>query len=457
MQDFKIDKKQRNLLINSESPKVLPWFNELLRKYEKLNLVNVPEQYHDDFKHVIPHLLKQCGEEWKSDESVLYPVEDLGKPSKRCSLCNTRNRYIYYIQNRLNGKKLNVGRDCVQEFSDFDFLKNGKSQSQLIKEAKKIRRRSIINRKFPNIDNELDKWENHLDTYYVLIPTYLAKPYRHLGQDTRQLFDDFLNEKGDDTTFRKIREMLRKKEELIRAMDLYNEKNKDDKFIATMQMKRKLERLNDQATLEKLSEVGWVDETTIGKVIEPEFLSKVYQDVQSLLNGIEIGVEAYPPEPEYYLLTPKKHNNSIHLLCKQEKIFLNFGSCFFGKQSKARLSLKNIVRISDFADNASVVNFVTELNYLSRRSGIRLVQTVENEIDIEFENRILPYNLKNFLHEFKTEIYEEEFNVERYKQLIKSLEGKRYTREVLNDLRGIRTSLNSRYKSLDDDELEIGM
>jgi hypothetical protein len=452
MAEFKISKKERNLMINSESPKVFPWFYELLMQKEKLNIKDIPEKYHSDFKHVIPHLLKQCGEEWKNDESILHPVEDLGGKRKKCSLCGTPNRFIFYITNRLNGKKLNVGKDCVEEFADIDLLKNGKSKNQLIKEAIRIKRRSIINKRFPNLDNELDRWGNLLDNYNVLIPNQLAKPYERLGQDIRKLFNDFLDGKGDESTIRKIRRMLKQRDKFINEMNVYNENHKDDKFIATVQMKKKLLKDEDLATLERLQETGRVDETSISKVIEPFFLERIFEDVKSLFAQIEVDIKQFPPEPDYFLLTPKMHNGSIKFLCKQEKIFVNFGSLFFGKSSKAAFTVKNLVKISDFFDSASVANFISELNYLSRRTGIKLNQTFEDEIDIEYENKILPYSLKDFLRDFKAEIFDTNFNVEAYVKLIKTLDGKRYTRDELNDIRGVKSSMSSRYRSLEEEE-----
>ena len=49
-------------------------------------------------------------------------------PDKKihCGLCNTPNKYLFYIRNRLNNIQLNVGSSCMKKFSEIEGYANHK-------------------------------------------------------------------------------------------------------------------------------------------------------------------------------------------------------------------------------------------------------------------------------------------------------------------------------------------
>ncbi|KJD38697.1 hypothetical protein QD46_17890 [Paenibacillus polymyxa] len=123
--NINITRKQRNLLLYSDIVKEYKWLHKLLLKNETLKEENVPEKFKNDFTYVAPVILKQCGQEWKDDENVVNPVEDLGQIERqKCSLCGTPTRYLCYIQNKINGKRINIGRDCAQEEAGYSISKS---------------------------------------------------------------------------------------------------------------------------------------------------------------------------------------------------------------------------------------------------------------------------------------------------------------------------------------------
>jgi hypothetical protein len=93
---------------------------------------------------------------------------------------------MYFIVNRLNGKTLNVGSECVKEF-DLDFKSIGKSLSQLKADMVRMQRRTKLNEMFPGIAKMIDSWSRQLGQYPVIIPMKFEKPYLECGAKVKKV------------------------------------------------------------------------------------------------------------------------------------------------------------------------------------------------------------------------------------------------------------------------------
>jgi hypothetical protein len=451
LERVKITKKQRNLMLYSQIIHEYPWLYQLLINHEKIDLEVVPVEFHNEFQFVVPYILKQCAEEWKGSEQVLHPIEDLGDDRKPCSLCGTPNRYIYYIQNRLNGNTLNVGSDCVEEFVDIDFLKDGKSKGQLLREAKKIRRRTIINKHIPGIEKTINTWESQLTQYHVLIPLSIEQPYMKAGNTLRDLYEGYLEEKYDETIFTEISQLISKKQTFVSEMEAYQQMYIGDKLIATPKMASWLERFGDLQTLSWLKEDGRVTSRSISRILEPSFIETILPDVSDLFDQIQIELADLDLENMAYILIPRMFQDGripIKLFCKVQKILDYYGVTLFGGKSRFAFDLNNIVKISDIYDEKSHDRLIEELKEVTKQSsvGISIHQDYYSmqEIDLidKHTNLILPFDLKTFIQEFKGLAFRLPkptlYDLEQY---VKQLPGRRYTRKELNDIRNVRDKL----------------
>lgn len=94
-----IRKKDRNKLLFSNITENYPWLLKLLQENEKisnLEVANLNEDKQNFIKHLIPNILNEASKEWKPSHEVFVRVLE-GNKRKRCSLCGTPNKYIYYI------------------------------------------------------------------------------------------------------------------------------------------------------------------------------------------------------------------------------------------------------------------------------------------------------------------------------------------------------------------------
>jgi hypothetical protein len=454
--DVKIKKKQRNLLLKSEVINDYPWLHSLLARHEKVDVEQVPDNLKEEFVNITPFILKQGGEEWKGNEDVLSPVDDLGSDRKRCALCGTKNRYIFYIKNRLNGNTLNVGRDCVEEFADFDFLQNGKSISELMKNARKVKRMSEVNKRFNGIDQIVESWFRMSDKYQVIIPNYIEKPYFDCGNLIKQYYEGYLEEKHSESIFNKIGQLLKSYSMFIEQMDDYQIENINDKYVVTKPMLSwmKSKKLND--IIEMVKEDGKISPSTIQKVYETSFMKKINNDVVKILEKLKLEVLKTDYENQVYIIQPDMHNGQVLLSLRFDKLVYFFGGLLFQEKSYASLDMKNLIRISEINDEGSIDSLVEVLSYKPFKR-IRMKLHYEsfqlNEIDITniANGEVSIINLKSFVEESKRFLlYATETELDKFEEYILSIETKKYTRQELDELREQVGSISNRFSSLGD-------
>ena len=121
-----ITKEDRELVVNSEAINNYPELKRVLDKYERIYKTDFEDT--DDFDdklinlmlYVFQDIRDECEKEWYSNGKMDVVESDNQEDWVKCALCGTPNKYIYYIVNRLNKTKLNVGSDCIDKFSSID-------------------------------------------------------------------------------------------------------------------------------------------------------------------------------------------------------------------------------------------------------------------------------------------------------------------------------------------------
>ena len=195
-----LSRDEISLLINSDEPQNIELYGNL---YSTLcNLQNIKAITMDQLvdidskakaaltynkKTLIDTVIKEWYAESVSEEDSTNKV--------RCGLCNTPNKYLYYIRNRKNNILLNVGSSCIKKFPGIDgYIEQKKQLSQIHKNRQVIDRRNEFYQKFPDCETFIDNANNYFNTLPILIP---YEPYKKL-QDTcnrlRSIYDSYVND-----------------------------------------------------------------------------------------------------------------------------------------------------------------------------------------------------------------------------------------------------------------------
>jgi len=446
----KINKKQANLLRKSQIILDYPWLHKLLLEHGKLSLHDIPDEFKNEFQHIVPYIIKQCREEWKKNKDVEIPVEDLLDDRRPCGLCGTPNRFIFYIENRLNGNTLNVGSECVKEFLDIDRLCEGLSVDQLKREAAKIRRRKIINGAFPGIDRLISAWEEEVNKFRVVIPHHLSSDYLQDGNTLSNIYEQYLNEHMGEEAFPAIEALLQKRENYLSTMAVYEREVIDKPFVATKEIADWLNRRNDHETLECIKQNGYVTKYTISKIWERNFIVKITPLLERLLDPLSIVIQKTDFDIHSFVL--KENKSDLCLYISFKTFFEYFGGLLFDEKPVAPLILQNIVRLSEIKEPDQIEKAIKNIQSVIRRSkvGISLYgnSISNNEIDLidRRSNLVVVDKLNDFMKNFKAMAFNlPRPTIEELEAYVRELPGKRYTRDELRDARrAAREAMNRR-------------
>ncbi len=153
----------------------LPFLNELGMAsitYNKSNLIDTVKQ------------------EWY----VKSVTQEDPKKKVRCGLCNTANKYLYFITNKVNGNTLNVGSSCMQKFPGIEgYVESQKQMKNAINNGKIATRRYEFHNKFGNVDSYLKEAENFFSSLPILIPYDLYKKLEEVIQRMNLIYAQYVN------------------------------------------------------------------------------------------------------------------------------------------------------------------------------------------------------------------------------------------------------------------------
>jgi mRNA-degrading endonuclease HigB of HigAB toxin-antitoxin module len=435
-------KKERNLMINSTIIEEYPWLKKQLLANEKVSIDQIDDEHKNSFRYVVPYILKQCGEEWKGDESVLNPIEDLGNKRRPCALCGTPNKYIYYIENRLNGNKLNVGRDCVEEFVDIKSISEGISRNKLIKRAQEIRRMNDMNDRFPGIQNKMDAWLVTVEKYPIVIPNSIKDPYNQKVKTITGIYNDYLKGLKDEIVFSQIEEFIQSEYLFIKQFEDYIDRNSDNPLIATRKMIRWLEDRKDSEIIELLNETGKITRVSVPRVWEKEYFDKQHKQITVLFNTLGLNVLKFDDNDNHIVFAVG--TNKINLILPYEKFLSYFGPLLIGEHPFVPFIIQNVITVSKEEDFMSIYHFIDQFRRLTKKWGIGLRET-DNSIDQnivylkEKESKLyVQVKVQDLFKYAKGIVFgmnkPTKHNLENF---ITQTPGKRYTKEDIRELNNI--------------------
>lgn len=308
------------LLLHSQAIEEFPWLKTLLKNKEVEghpcltgeDAASLSSDKHQFLQNSLDDLVNTSSDEWECETNDIQ--EDGGEGNKdcwvRCALCNTRNRWVFFIVNKLNGNRLNVGSSCIKLFG---IDTGGKSMSQLKQEASKLRWVNEIDQKIPGVKRLNARWDDHLNTYPILIPASYDERFRELGKRFRICFEQYTDSKSnhnaDDlaTTVQKLKQIL-KDSELIKAeMAEYSRTHENDIFAATRNVVKWLQR---QSTAESQVTINWLKKDggtitarTAHRITEPGFMHSIVPNLNDHLRNVGFQVRSVDDNQRGYVLT----------------------------------------------------------------------------------------------------------------------------------------------------------
>ncbi|RJX17623.1 MAG: hypothetical protein C4575_12725 [Desulforudis sp.] len=282
-------------MINSEVIKDYPELKQVLETREKVrarDLENLSPQVKAIVDQMLPKIIKQAETEWAAEKDF----HDFGETGVTCSLCNTPNRYIHYITNRLNGTSLNVGSDCVTHF-DFDFgLPQGITIEQYQRMQHQTRKELLnlqeLNKRFPGADRLVNQWRDEYEAH----PLFLTRSLRDRFQACCKRADSVVNRikkgklKGEDG-YTELERVIAEYDQLRQDINDFIRKSRERKQAVTMKVYRWLVE-NNSTGANYLNNKGIpkIDENIYWQIQERDFVLSTLDDLNRALVGTPLEI-----------------------------------------------------------------------------------------------------------------------------------------------------------------------
>lgn len=394
-----LSRDEISLLLHSEEAKNNELYGNLfsvLTKLDVLKAVRLEQLFELDEKakaaltYNKKSLIDNVKQEWYT-ESV--SAEDPNK-SIRCGLCNTPNRYLFYIRNRLNNNRLNVGSSCMTKFPGIEGYSEYKYQlSQIQKNQKTVLRRTEFHNKFPNVEHILDSSEYYFDNLPVLLPEELYYTLKDVIKRFRLIYMSYV-EKGK-TPFQSTKNSF---ELFYMAINQYNKlKIKADEFVKMnlnnpLICKREeidwLEDNNKEHLIRKISQDGGLyTQTTITHIYYRDFIKKNYDLFNARNQSSQLIIKELKTNEFTIYFTKVGYMPYLQYKAEYKDFMLKIGChCFFDKYyvynsqdiikiSKIEHTIRNIESIIGYTANIMndlryifLIDYETNLLYLYRKA-----------------------------------------------------------------------------------------
>lgn len=389
-----VNKKERVILLKSHIIDDYMWFKKFLKTNDKITsklIASLPEQQRNFIKYMLKELLQQAILEWKEKP---IPPKDLGEDKKKwvkCTLCGTPNRFIHYILNRQNGTEMNVGSECVKEFAFNDL-----STDYQRKEAKKIRRLSLLNENLPGIKQQVENWQRLKETYSIWIPDEISTKYDEIGYELRNLYDNFIDGKGKEADLDKLSTLLKQGEGEKEKFKKYEEINNSNPFIVTQKMFRWLRNNKEKDYIKpiflEIKSQGIITYRTAHRITEVDFMKKVISLMNPYLQEKEIELIDFDNLERKYFFGCKQLD-SCEFVISHSNLLQNFGWVMFNEEPFMEINLKELVKQSSVENEKSIEVILRTIVRNLRSKVISLIG-----YDYEF-NEVVLFNKERKIHQ----------------------------------------------------------
>ena len=260
-------------------------------------------------------ILKQnISSEWCAERVI----ERDDKKKVHCSLCNTPNKYLFYIRNKKNGTLLNVGSKCITKFPDIDGLQEKSKELKVILKNREIAKRVLeFNKYFENTLDYINAVEEEFNNLPILIPKDKYELIEKLIGQIRHIYTDY-TQKGKCRDHEDPFQAFSLKVEALKinmkfANDFVEEHHQDLYICKRTEINWMLE--NNRRPLLKIAENdGHYNIDTIKLINSPRFIKDNFDTFVSKGSSTFFEIKKYDQEQRViYLETKQIYNPPIAL------------------------------------------------------------------------------------------------------------------------------------------------
>ncbi len=414
-----LSKKDRNKLFYSEITKDYPWFYEMLKVKEKFttaDLIDLDREKQNFFKDILPNVLNTSNKEWKPSYDIFVQVLE-GNRRMECSLCGTKNKYIYYITNKLNKQKLNVGSECVKQFGELgDWMKN--NGESLKEEQKKVQLKNKLNNDLPGIENTLHKWNDFIANLPIMLPYEMENKLKNIGCEAKKHYEKIIEGKKYDYYKNEIMKALEKRDILMLEINDYVKENEKKPYVVTDKIIRELKSSRTNKILVMLQEDnGFIKWRTAHRITEKNFINSLIKDFNKSFKTYGISIENYDNKRKGFKIIINSQRR-YRFFSKASDFIMEFGWMIFEQDLSERVSFSKLLGLCSLYDNDSYNIALASFNELLKGQDldIRDINIGRDRLFLYSESRrtYVQMNLTEFMKKYQRFLFRNENEEYRY-------------------------------------------
>lgn len=384
--------EKRQLVLNSEVIKDYPQIQKLLQKYDKIYQSDFTdtEDFIPDvqvyFLYSFDKIVEEASKEWTASYDENEILSDDRTEWIRCSLCDTPNKYIFYIKNRLNGIMLNVGSDCIDKFPHLSDSAKGHSIDKIKRERvienKRINRITKFNTRFPNAENMIEQWIFEYNNNPILLPALLHNKAKDIFIKSRNIYNSFINSKVNGSALDDFAHLITKYKLLEQEIKEFTSANIENKFACTLKIKGWLQEKHLANIIDLIiNNGGMITRETIKNIYEESFVQKNLQNISALINMDGLLIDSIRDEYIYFIYTSIEIQHQIAFYCSTKALIENFGVLIFKNDKKIKDS-DIIPIINPVWNEKNITNIINQLNSALKNTPFNLqLDFDKNEIE----------------------------------------------------------------------------
>ncbi|EMS74059.1 hypothetical protein [Ruminiclostridium cellobioparum] len=385
--------EDRQIVLNSEVVKQYPVVEQILTKYDKIyksdfeDTEDFNKQTQTFFEYTFNELVKLASNEWyASNRMNEMPSSKDEWPT--CSLCNTKNKLVYYIVNKNNKKELNVGSECIYKFPSLGF--NHRQLSQIkndrIKKFKRIERINKINSLFPGIENRLSQWKIDYEEIPLILPFDINEGLKLAIKEGFTLYDSYIEGKSKDSELEHLNNIIMKYDEYEQKSKLFVETHINSNFACDSKVRNWLIDNNKLRVLVAIMKNnGLINENTIKYIYEENFIKNRLVVLKEAVDKLQIKFIEFRDSNIFFSYKNQDDRIEYILRCDIKDFMLNFGEVFINSSYSIDFSILS-KKLSIVFIDSNIKSLFNKVDFILRRSGYYIKHDYVNN-SIEFNDK----------------------------------------------------------------------
>lgn len=367
-----LSRDEISLFINSEEIKNTSIYGNLyniLNKIKELKATTldqlINEGLDDNGVAALTYNKKSLNDNVKREWYVESKSAEDPDKKVRCGLCNTPNKYLFYIKNRLNSCQLNVGSRCMKKFPEIEGYASHKYQlGQIQRSQLETSRRLKFHKQFPTATNIIDSANFYFDNLPILLPYEIYFPLKDVVFQLHVIYSKYVKYgktpiSTSKNSFELFDESINKYNQLKKIADDFIAKNINKPFICKQPEIEWMMQNKKTDIIETISKNGgFYSMKTIGCITSTDFIIKNFDTISKCNKYKYIS-----------LLCPKDIHTPLRFIIKSEgydflydinikKFMSQIGArCFFESdfkfEEKDLFNVSKIIITSQNATNAA--------------------------------------------------------------------------------------------------------